>query len=111
MRCLKPLGDRMALLGLFYARFMDDWVILAPARWKLRHAIKAVNEMMFELQVAQHPDKTFIGRIVRGFDFLGYWYSPDGLSIAPKTVERMAVKVSRLYEQGVDDIRIEGNGS
>ena len=21
---------------LFYARFMDDWVILAPTRWKLR---------------------------------------------------------------------------
>jgi hypothetical protein len=62
---------------------------------------------MFELKVAQHPDKTFIGRIARGFDFLGYWYSPDGLSTAPKTVERMVVKVSRLYEQGADDIRIE----
>jgi hypothetical protein len=62
---------------------------------------------MFELKVAQHPDKTFIGRIARGFDFLGYWYSPDGLSIAPKTVERMVVKVSRLYKQGADDIRIE----
>jgi Reverse transcriptase (RNA-dependent DNA polymerase) len=27
---LKPLDDWMAKLGLFYARFMDDWVILAP---------------------------------------------------------------------------------
>ncbi len=27
---LKPLDDRMSELGLFYARFMDDWVILAP---------------------------------------------------------------------------------
>lgn len=42
-----------------------------------------------------------------GFDFLGYWFSPAGLSIARKTVERMLDKVARLYEQGADDVRIE----
>ena len=86
---------------------MDDWVILAPTRWKLRKAIKAVNEVMDELRVEQHPDKTYIGRISRGFDFLGYWFSPLGLSIARKTVERMINKVARLYEQGADEVRIE----
>ncbi len=50
----------------------------------------------------QHPDKTFIGRIARGFDFLGYWFSPAGLCVAPKTVERFVERVSRLYEQGAD---------
>ncbi len=112
---LKPLDDRMAPLlggaggglGCFYARFMDDWVVLAPTRWKLRKAIKAVNEVMAELRVEKHPDKTFIGRIARGFDFLGYWFSPDGLSVARKTVERMVEKVFRLYEQGADELRIE----
>jgi hypothetical protein len=43
---LKPLDDRMAELGCFYVRFMDDWVVLVPIRWKLRQAIKAVNEVM-----------------------------------------------------------------
>ena len=95
---LKPLDDRMAAMGCFYARFMDDWVILAPTRWKLRRAIRAVNEEMAKLRVAQHLDKTFIGRIARGFDFLGYWFSSNGLSIARKTVERMVEKVLRLYE-------------
>ena len=104
---LKPLDDRMAELGCFYARFMDDWVVLAPTRWKLRKAIKAVNEVMAQLRVIKHPDKTFIGRIARGFDFLGYWFSPAGLGIARKSVERMLDKVSRLYEQGADGIRIE----
>jgi hypothetical protein len=32
---LKPLDDRMAELGCFYVRFMDDWVVLAPTRWWL----------------------------------------------------------------------------
>jgi hypothetical protein len=104
---LKPLDDRMADLGCFYVRFMDDWVVLAPTRWKLRQAIKAVNEVMNDLLVVQHPDKTFIGRIARGFDFLGYWFSPTGLGVANKTVERMLAKVSRLYEQGADDNRVE----
>lgn len=104
---LKPLDDRMAAMGCFYARFMDDWVVLAPTRWQLRRAIKAVNEEMAKLLVVQHPDKTFIGRIARGFDFLGYWFAPDGLSIAGKSVERMLEKVSRLYEQGADNVHIE----
>ena len=104
---LKPLDDRMAELGCFYVRFMDDWVVLAPTRWKLRKAIKAVNEVMAKLQVEKHPDKTFIGRIALGFDFLGYWFSRQGLEVAKKTVDRMLVNVSRLYEQGADEFCIE----
>ncbi|NEO54369.1 MAG: hypothetical protein F6K54_15535 [Okeania sp. SIO3B5] len=86
---------------------MDDWVILAPTRWKLRRAIKAVNQVMADLLLVKHPEKTFIGRISKGFDFLGYWFSPHGLGVAKKTVERMMAKVTQLYEQGADDCRIE----
>ena len=104
---LKPLDDWMAELGCFYVRFMDDWVVLAPTRWRLRKAIKAVNEVVADLWVEQHPDKTFIGRVARGFDFLGYWFSTEGLGIASKTVERFAERVSQLYEQGAGENRIE----
>ncbi len=44
-------------------------------------------------------DKTFIGRIERGFDFLGYHFGPDGLSVAKKTVENFVARAIRLYEQ------------
>ena len=104
---LKPLDDRMAALGCFYVRFMDDWVVLASTRWKLRQAVKAINEELAALRVEKHPDKTFIGRITKGFDFLGYWFSPGGVGVANKTVDRMLAKVSRLYEQGVDQSCIE----
>ncbi|NEO79490.1 reverse transcriptase/maturase family protein [Moorena sp. SIO4G3] len=103
---LKPLDDRMAAMGCFYVRFMDDWVVLAPTRWKLRAAIKAVNEVMEELLVVKHPDKTFIGRVDRGFDFLGYRFLPTGLTVALKTVERCLAKVAQLYEQCASDQRI-----
>ena len=68
---------------------MDDWVVLAPTRWKLRTAIRRVNQILAELKVEQHPDKTFIGRISRGFDFLGYRFTSTGLEgIAAQSLER-----------------------
>ena len=83
-----------------YARFMDDWVILAPSRWSLRRAIRIVNETLRELRVKQHPDKTFIGRIERGFTFLGYWITQKGVTgVAPSAWERFQERVARLYEQ------------
>jgi len=75
-------------------------------RWKLRGAIRLVNETLAELHVEQHPDKTFIGRISRGFDFLGYAFTPAGLEVASQTVERCVQLLSQLYEQGVDMIHI-----
>ena len=65
-----------------------------------------MNQTFNELMLEQHPDKTLIGRAERGFDFLGYYFNPDGLSVAWKTVERLMERVARLYEQGADSLRI-----
>ena len=93
----QPMMDAM---GVFYARFMDDWVVLAPTRWKLRVAISTVNQTLAALKVEQHPDKTFIGRISRGFDFLGYRFQSDGLiGVARQTITRFVERATRLQEQ------------
>jgi hypothetical protein len=42
---------------------------LYPEKWKLKKAIQIVNQTLNELKVEKHPDKTFIGRIAKGFDF------------------------------------------
>ena len=96
---LNALDAAAAKLHLFYVRFMDDILILAPTRWQLRGAVKAVNQMLGALRLEKHPDKTFIGRIERGFDFLGYHFSPAGLAVAKKTVANFIEKASLLYEQ------------
>ena len=59
-----------------------------------------------ELKVEKHPDKTFIGRIAKGLDFLGYSFEPKGLSIAPKTLANFLERKTQLYEQGADVRRI-----
>jgi len=97
---LDVLDKRMEAIGLFYVRFMDDWVVLAPTRWKLRKAVRVVNETLAELKVQQHPDKTFIGHTGRGFAFLGYQMNAAGLTgVAPPTIERFVERINRLYEQ------------
>ena len=96
---LHKLDAAMDKPGLFYVRFMDDILVLAPTRWKLKHAVKTVNQHLDNLNLAKHPDKTFIGRIEKGFDFLGYRFSREGLSVAPATLKRFIEKTARLYEQ------------
>jgi hypothetical protein len=34
-----------------------------------------------------------------GFDFLGYHFSPQGLTLAQKTIDNFVEKALRLYEQ------------
>ncbi len=47
----------------------------------------------------KHPDKTIIGRIEGGFDFLGYNFSPKGLAAARETRKRFVSRATRFYEQ------------
>jgi len=106
---LKPLDDAIEKEDVFYARYMDDWIVLADTRWKLRRAVKAANEALEQLKVQKHPFKTFIGRISHGFDFLGYRMTPesiDGLDVAGQTIKNHFDKIARLYEQGAGMERI-----
>ncbi len=71
-------------------------LVLAPTRWRFRKAVKAVNEVLGSLCLLKHPDKTFIGRIERGFDFLGYHFGPEGFTVAAKSIEQFAARSIRL---------------
>ena len=46
---LTELDKACEQLGLFYLRFMDDILILAPTRWTLRAAVKVVNQVLASL--------------------------------------------------------------
>lgn len=56
-------------------------------------------QFLLRLSLRTHPDKTFIGRIAKGFDFLGYHFFNSALSAAVKTVTKMYETAARLYEQ------------
>ena len=80
----------------------DDILVLTPTRWKLRKAVKILNQVLDSLKVQKHPDKTFIGRVEKGFAFLGYRFGPEGLGVARKTIEKFVVRMRQLYEQRLE---------
>lgn len=79
---LNVLDTAMSKLGLFYVRFMDDILVLTPTRWFLRRAVATVNRVLAAQNLEKNSAKTFIGRIERGFDFLGYNFAMTGLTVA-----------------------------
>jgi hypothetical protein len=105
---LSPLDRAMASLpGIRYFRFMDDWIILAETRWQLRRAVRVMNQVLAHLGLEQHPAKTFIGRVSRGFDFLGIDFQPSApLAASAVSLARKTEKIARLYEQGASPERI-----
>ena len=102
---LTEIDEALERLGLFSIRYMDDILVLAPTRWKLRQAVRVVNQVLTALRLAKHSDKTFIGRVAKGFDFLGYHFSPDGLTIAKKTLANFVGRVRQLYEHKLREVR------
>ena len=93
------LDDNFADKNLYYVRYMDDILILTKTRWQNRKAVKALNQILNQLKVEKHPDKTYIGKIENGFDFLGYHFNGSQLTLARKTVEKHVLHWHQLYTQ------------
>ncbi|MDK1711756.1 reverse transcriptase domain-containing protein, partial [Serratia marcescens] len=56
---------------IYYARYMDDVIILAKSRWQLRRHVKRLMQWFRAEGFEAHPDKTHIGRTEKGFDWMG----------------------------------------
>jgi hypothetical protein len=72
--------------------------------WSLRHAAKLARSRRGRersapsLRLDKHPDKTLIGRIEKGFDFLGYRFGSQVLQVAEATIKRFVEHATQLYE-------------
>lgn len=87
-------------LHIHYARYMDDIIILAKSRWQLRRHTKRLMQWFSAYGFEAHPDKTFIGRTEKGFDWMGAWLTHEGVrDIAPRAKANHREKVRRLYER------------
>ncbi len=84
----------------------QDYIFVGPggtacstATHALRKVVRLVNRVLEDLKVEKHPDKTFIGRVERGFDFLGYHFEIGELGVAQITLERFRQRIIQLYER------------
>ena len=103
----KLMEDLQATTGIRYQRYMDDYVIFAPTRHKLRKAIKLMYVVLDELKVDVHPKKRFIGPTRRGFDFLGYWLEPHRpLTPSQVSLTRLTDRSRQLLERTASIARL-----
>lgn len=97
--------------GIFYTRYMDDFLFFTRTRHQLRACIKALYTFFDDGGFERHPDKTQTGRTGAGFDWLGIWFGSEGPAIAPRAEENHRVRRGQLYErarrQGLSEAEAE----
>lgn len=86
-----------------YVRYMDDMIILCQSRWALKKAIVKMYRVLKSLHLSLHPNKQSIGRVSKGFDFLGYQFQV-GRKLRPskESYRRLRINARRLYEREAD---------
>ncbi|MCU7836543.1 MAG: reverse transcriptase/maturase family protein [gamma proteobacterium symbiont of Taylorina sp.] len=99
---LYELDQALEQEDCYYIRYMDDILILTKTRWKNRRAIAKFNAIISALGLKQHPDKTSMGKISKGFDFLGLQFVAGTVLPCKKALQRFSDKLNRLYEQEPD---------
>jgi group II intron reverse transcriptase/maturase len=77
---LHPLDVGMVAAGYGLVRYADDFVIFAKSESEAREALSLAREVLSELGLSLHPEKTRIVSVDAGFEFLGFRYFRD-----PKT--------------------------
>lgn len=87
MTTCKTAHKSASLLCVMFVQLNAAFMWLCAVRifahaYKGARALICINECLSSLGLAQHPDKTSIGQIDRGFDFSGYHHSPVDLCLA-----------------------------
>lgn len=58
-----------------------------------------VREILNKLRLDPHPDRTFVGRASKRFQFLGYHFFDGALGVAAKNCVRMTEIAAQFYKQ------------
>ena len=96
--------DEMKKHG-FYVRFMDDWIVMVKTKQQLRKVIRLTHKILTQLKLKMHPDKTFLGCIKKGFEFLGIHFG-DTPEISKRSQENHHAKLAQRYAQGTSTAHI-----
>jgi group II intron reverse transcriptase/maturase len=90
---LHYFDERMAKLGYEVVRYADDFLVLCGSEKEAREALSYVEEVLRELELTLHPEKTRLKNFSEGIDFLGFT-----VYISHKVPQKEAV---RKYKEAV----------
>ena len=90
------------LSSSLYLRYVDDIIILGKS--DCSSLLKSIQKKLIKIGVCINEDKTLLGNLEMGIDFLGYSINKDKISIVNKTIEgqinKIAAKVT-WYKKGL----------
>lgn len=91
----------------YYARYTDDFVIIAKNRKELENILFEINSFLKEkLSLELHPKKIVIRKYSQGIDFLGYVVLPHYWLLRTKTKKRifkkLKIRVAQYQAGGID---------
>lgn len=112
---LTPFDNEMIRRGHKLTRFADDWVVLCRTQVEAQKALKEATEILKELGLTLHPEKTKIVHIRWGFEFLGYKLKRGSglklpgskLSKKPNAQDIYAVPKEQSIRRFMDQIRLK----
>ncbi len=82
-----------------YARFADDFVLLAKRKGDLEAVLPRIQAFLTEhLKLQLHPKKIILRPLHQGIDFLGYVTLPHHRVLRTKTKRRMLRKLGERHE-------------
>lgn len=94
---LNRLDHELDKKGYKFVRYADDFVILCKSKEQAQEALdftKSIIEGLLKLELS--PEKTKICHLKEGFDFLGFHFTPTGLSMREKSKEKFRDAVRDL---------------
>jgi len=82
--------------GIRFVRYADDFVVLFRSPRRAQEARQDVESIVSQLGLTLSPEKTHMTEFRRGFEFLGFRVTSRGMTMRPKSVERLKTRIREL---------------
>ena len=92
---LHRLDERMMKEGFKIIRYADDFVLMCKTAEEANRGLEIVKEVMTQLKLTLHPEKTKIVEVTEseGFEFLGYLFTINKRRPRDKTIKSLRAKI------------------
>jgi retron-type reverse transcriptase len=97
---LKDLDHLMVDEGFRYSRYSDDIIVWGRSHEESISAKKRVEEFVKKMKLELHPGKTFLVTPDEPYDYLGYTFRGDSITISDKSFEHLTSWVRRVIKKG-----------
>ena len=103
---LKPLDQAFENReNCLFLRYQDDVLILLKTKRQYQRAKKRVFEILRKLRLKVSPHKTWMGKLEKGFHFLGVTFDPTQIGQSQKTQAPLVQLHSRSYQRALDKVK------